>query len=1256
MSYFITKSSDVVVVVSNVSFEAFNLGVKKRFQKEFRLAPSAGRGGQLLEVTCGISRNIRAISTSSQTNNERGRSFLEILERLLEQVARAHRKQRSQTDVAQRIQVPGPRQYAREDLQRGCQVQAFVNDARSTFLLYINSLHSRFQVYMIKVFYKGYSTFEANPFVPIDVLGSMVHVLMLDTLELKLLRSRRALCMDGSIGSADSVTIEGCLTILLELMVVIMSWREKMVRDRCGWVLLKELWGYELDPLYVWYAPCGSYGTVKLVLPAERLFIAWCANRYSKNWSSFLYFSVDSASVLKDPLLSDNCVNVELLTLLDRHRTVIRRYPETFLCLIGLRWSFDDIHVCPTLLKSDESDMGLFNFVKSADLFKVKTWERTLAEGEVPLNDETHAGKKKNRGVFDDLPAKRLRTDAAVATEVVPTTGGKSPTALKRLELQSGPQGVGSSSVPPFAEDFVSSSITPTPEPDVPEDSSSTQDGGVRTHHASMGIVMSSDDDVASPRVEPLAGTGTWLRLLLGTVETATADNIYVPEWGVTNGAQIDNPAICRNLLDRVTPPGYWAALRNQSVAGFLDAFNINYAQHTYMVSDLRLRYEHEIMTREKFQKKFTDNCVVIQQCDVEIADLKNRLEKAEHEATEVVVLHGHVSELEAGMAVKSGEVYTLTKQNAELLGKCLRHEVAGESKLREEFKSFQDAAEQNFEERANALDARIADVRRDMDNDLYLHMLTAIARWRWVVLHGFCLVVYKCARSVEFRSALGKVISMAINKGIQQGLEAGVVHGGAGRSLSQIEAYDPDTEGKYVAAEDVHCLATLVRSFKLIDVCIEHHVTALDCYIRPPWFRTTIEHISDEPGSIAANRTKKILLLTWHKSSEPTKEHVCDFVTPSSLPQHDSSTLCKVSVCDSITPRCMPNCILTPPTDESVVTYAQLSGVHGVIDDVIRQLSFEETELDGEAGFADVAGSGVESSRLSHDESFGVDDLDFNLNKPVNLNGSQIETQSKLFVFEEPDVGRSHEPIVVEVSTQEPIVAEVRNQIPIVEEVGTQEFTVEDVVLEDYDLHSDDVKDLAMASGRGRPKDDLELSTWRRRQDFKATSSHHESIYDVWTRFKSLIQRVPHHGLDLWPLTQFFYDHVDDYTRIDLDFATDLNLRELSGEEAWEAIENFAQGQKEWENPPGIIFEQEVANLKAQAKRLFENENVLVEMHRGIAWDMVENPNPQRLPIEGIPSFDEPDPQPQPLPSFPSLEVDLGEERDPEPPIKLTT
>ncbi|GJY24860.1 hypothetical protein Tco_0398518 [Tanacetum coccineum] len=233
------------------------------------------------------------------------------------------------------------------------------------------------------------------------------------------------------------------------------------------------------------------------------------------------------------------------------------------------------------------------------------------------------------------------------------------------------------------------------------------------------------------------------------------------------------------------------------------------------------------------------------------------------------------------------------------------------------------------------------------------------------------------------------------------------------------------------------------------------HRTTRIDLWA--PRFRATLEYITDEPGSIVANKTEKMLLLTWHESSETTKEPVYDSVTPSSLPQHDSSTLCKDSVCESITPRCMPDCILTPPTDESVITYTQLSGVHGVdtqshvIDDVMRQLSFDETELDGEAGFADVARSGVDSSWLSHDKSFGVDDLDLNLNEPEPIL-VDVSTQ-KL--------------IVAEVSTQEPIVSEVSTKVPIMEEVGTQEFSVEDVVLEDYVSSEEDGEDAEQGNGQ---------------------------------------------------------------------------------------------------------------------------------------------------------------------------------------------
>ncbi|GJS81627.1 hypothetical protein Tco_0748168 [Tanacetum coccineum] len=160
-----------------------------------------------------------------------------------------------------------------------------------------------------------------------------------------------------------------------------------------------------------------------------------------KNWNDhFLWINASiypisipwhaSAFVLMDILPSDNRVNVELLSLLDHHRTV------------------------------DERDMGLLDFVKSTDPFKVKTGERMLAEGEILLNDETvnmtippsaniiqivehtivdelkeHDGKKKRKIVFDDLPTNRLRADTGVASKAVPATGSKSLDALRRLEL-----------------------------------------------------------------------------------------------------------------------------------------------------------------------------------------------------------------------------------------------------------------------------------------------------------------------------------------------------------------------------------------------------------------------------------------------------------------------------------------------------------------------------------------------------------------------------------------------------------------------------------------------------------------------------------------------------------------------------------------------------------------------------------------------------------------------------------------------------
>nr|GEW54874.1 hypothetical protein [Tanacetum cinerariifolium] len=409
-----------------------------------------------------------------------------------------------------------------------------------------------------------------------------------------------------------------------------------------GVVTACPLWilsGVGLEPIiYCAAQACGPVDTIRHHVPQSSV----SSMRSSGRRSLFLAIGT---SVVKDPLLVDEAVDLPCVELLNKNQ------------------------------------MGLLDFVKSVDPFKVKVVKRTLAENEAA---------------------------------------------------------VGSGSGAAATEDATSSSVTPTLEralEDAPHDNvvplvSSSQVG------ASVPMSESTGDSCPSsaPELEtgvlsatPSQGSSASEFYESQTIDSATALNVYVPNWSVTNNAHVDNPATCRSLLDHVTPPGYWAMLHNQHDARFLDNFNINSAQHVFLVSELCLRYEHEIMTREKYEKRLSNSVAMVQQGDAKVAGLKAKLEKSESEATEVEELHKRVSNLEAMVAVKVGEAASLTAQNVGLL------------------------------EKVSALELERDGLKGQV------------------------------------------VISMAINKGIQEGLEAVVIHGRTGRSLTQIEAYDLEVKRKYV-------------------------------------------------------------------------------------------------------------------------------------------------------------------------------------------------------------------------------------------------------------------------------------------------------------------------------------------------------------------------------------------------------------------------------------------------------------------------
>nr|GEX92774.1 hypothetical protein [Tanacetum cinerariifolium] len=130
-----------------------------------------------------------------------------------------------------------------------------------------------------------------------------------------------------------------------------------------------------------------------------------------------------------------------------------------------------------------------------------------------------------------------------------------------------------------------------------------------------------------------------------------------------------------------------------------------------------------------------------------------------------------------------------------------LQQQVSGEEKLKPAFEEFKRQQDERVKQWCAEMDARLDALSIDFDEELYPHMLTAIAGRRWVIRRGLRLAVIKCSESLEFRQAFADAVSTGIAKGPSEGLRYGLEHGQAQRSLESIEAYDPEAEAKFVAA-----------------------------------------------------------------------------------------------------------------------------------------------------------------------------------------------------------------------------------------------------------------------------------------------------------------------------------------------------------------------------------------------------------------------------------------------------------------------
>nr|GEV60255.1 reverse transcriptase domain-containing protein [Tanacetum cinerariifolium] len=189
-----------------------------------------------------------------------------------------------------------------------------------------------------------------------------------------------------------------------------------------------------------------------------------------------------------------------------------------------------------------------------------------------------------------------------------------------------------------------------------------------------------------------------------------------------------------------------------------------------------------------------------IQARELEIKNLEARLEteagmkKVAEDKSVVLIkeledLRARFSDLQVGNEHLSQQVATLQEQ------------VSGEEKVKAAFEEFKRYEDERVERRCAELDARLDALSIDFDEELYPHMLTAIAGRRWVVGHGLHLAMMKCAEYLEMRQAFADVVSAGVAKGMSEGLKHGVEHGQAHLTVESIEAYDPEAKAKFIAA-----------------------------------------------------------------------------------------------------------------------------------------------------------------------------------------------------------------------------------------------------------------------------------------------------------------------------------------------------------------------------------------------------------------------------------------------------------------------
>ncbi|GJS22694.1 hypothetical protein Tco_0451326 [Tanacetum coccineum] len=297
-------------------------------------------------------------------------------------------------------------------------------------------------------------------------------------------------------------------------------------------------------------------------------------------------------------------------------------------------------------------------------------------------------------------------------------------------------------------------------------------------------------------------------------MDPETLRQVYIPIWNVINDFVLDDPDVCRGMIDHLAPSGFFSQLWGMDYEQLLAEFNVRTARQVCFSAEIRMRLNNELRGRQKFEGKYAMQANWLKERDAEIASLKAQLSLTEAEAAEAIRLRGQIENVEAAEAARVNELKDLKEINAVLEGRVTDLESVAASKDAELTSSNSQVAKMtqdlsSLQLSCDELSVKASSLKFEKDKlvDQVSVLETTCSGIRDEVI-GYKLFKEQVeAVHNEQVKALSDHVTdrpdrgRAINKGMQDGLAAGIDYGKARRGLVDFSAYNPSAEADYVAA-----------------------------------------------------------------------------------------------------------------------------------------------------------------------------------------------------------------------------------------------------------------------------------------------------------------------------------------------------------------------------------------------------------------------------------------------------------------------